>query len=179
MGGPDRTALHAELERVRAEFRAWVDGASPAELGRGSDGTRWTNRELLFHVLFGYLVTRNLRLLVKLVSRLPLPAQRGFAAILDAGTKPFDWVNFWGSRAGGRVVSPAGMASWLDRVIAAMHRHLDRESDAALARSMAFPTRWDPYFAPRMTLAELYHYPTLHFDHHARQLTLEHPPTPH
>jgi DinB superfamily len=169
---PDRAALHAELERARSEFRALVDGASPAELRRLSDGTRWTNRELLFHMLFGYLVTRNLRLLVKLVSRLPLRAQCGFAAALDAATRPFDWVNFWGSRAGGRVVSPAAMAGWLDRVVAAMHRHLDRESDAALARAMAFPPRWDPYFAPRMTLADVYHYPTLHFDHHARQLTL-------
>jgi hypothetical protein len=170
---PDRAAVHAELERVRSEFRRFVADASAKELGRGSDGTRWTNRELLFHVLFGYLVTRNLRVLVKVIGRLPEPAQRMFAALLNAGTTPFNWINFWGSRAGGRVVRPARMAAWLDRVIAAMHRHLDRESEAALSRAMAFPSRWDPYFAARMTLLDVYHYPTLHFDHHARQLTLE------
>jgi hypothetical protein len=37
---------------------------------------------------------------------------------------------------------------------------------------MSFPVRWDPYFADRMSLADVYHYPTLHFDHHRRQLTL-------
>ena len=37
---------------------------------------------------------------------------------------------------------------------------------------MAFPTCWDPYFAPRMSLADVYHYATLHFGHHERQLTL-------
>jgi hypothetical protein len=140
---PDRAAVHTELERVRAQFRTLVTGASAQALGRRSEGTRWTNRELLFHMLFGYLVTRTLRVLVKIVSRLPGPVQRGFAGVLDAGTRPFDWVNFWGSRVGGRLISPAAMARWLDRVVAGLHRQLDQESEAALRRSMAFPTLWD------------------------------------
>ncbi|MDT5255639.1 MAG: hypothetical protein QOD10_719 [Mycobacterium sp.] len=37
---------------------------------------------------------------------------------------------------------------------------------------MRFPTRWDPYFAERMSLADVYHYATVHFDHHRRQLTI-------
>ena len=37
---------------------------------------------------------------------------------------------------------------------------------------MAFPTSWDPYFAPCMTLADVYRYPSRHFEHHRRQLTL-------
>ena len=39
---------------------------------------------------------------------------------------------------------------------------------------MHFPTDWDPYFAPTMSVLDLYHYGTQHFDHHRRQLTLEH-----
>ena len=64
------------------------------------------------------------------------------------------------------------MAGWMDRVIGSLHRHLDGEGSAALRRSMAFPTRWDPYFTEHMSLADVYHYATLHFDHHRRQLTL-------
>ncbi len=64
----------------------------------------------------------------------------------------------------------------MDRVVTALCRRLDRESAAALRVSMAFPTRWDPYFAERMTLADLYRYPALHFEHHRRQLTLDGPP---
>ena len=30
----------------------------------------------------------------------------------------------------------------------------------------------DPYFKAYMTLADVYHYPTQHFEHHRRQLTL-------
>jgi hypothetical protein len=42
---------------------------------------------------------------------------------------------------------------------------------------MTFPTHWDPYFTERMTLRDVYHYATRHFDHHRRQLTLTHPAT--
>jgi hypothetical protein len=37
---------------------------------------------------------------------------------------------------------------------------------------MHFPVGWDPYFKDSMTLLEVYHYPTQHYDHHRRQLTL-------
>jgi hypothetical protein len=166
-------ALHAEMDRARKEFRDLAHRGTPADFARRSSGTRWTNRELLFHMLFGYLVTRNLRIVVKIVARLPADAQGGFAALLNGATRPFHQINYWGSRAGGRLVSPARMTAWLDRVIASLHRHLDRESEAALQASMAFPTSWDPYFAKRMSLADVYHYPTVHFDHHRRQLTLD------
>ncbi|MCT7351347.1 hypothetical protein N4P33_04080 [Streptomyces sp. 15-116A] len=38
---------------------------------------------------------------------------------------------------------------------------------------MCFPTRRDPFFKDVMTLEELYHYPTQHFDFHRGQLTLD------
>jgi hypothetical protein len=57
-------------------------------------------------------------------------------------------------------------------VIAALHRHVDHEPDDTLRRTMRFPRRWDPYFAEQMSLAEVYHYATVHFEHHRRQLTL-------
>jgi hypothetical protein len=64
------------------------------------------------------------------------------------------------------------MAALFDRVVAALDRCLDRETDAALARGMHYPTRWDPFFRDYMTLADVYRFPTQHFDFHARQLTL-------
>ena len=35
------------------------------------------------------------------------------------------------------------------------------------------PVGWDPFFTDRMSVAEVYHYGTLHFDYHRRQLTLD------
>ena len=37
---------------------------------------------------------------------------------------------------------------------------------------MHYPTRWDPFFADYMTLADLYRFPTQHFEFHQAQLTL-------
>lgn len=81
--------------RARAELEAHLAAAAGEDLRRGSEGTRWTNEQLLFHMVFGYTVVRALLPLVRTVSRLPVPARRAFAAALDAGTGPFDWANYW------------------------------------------------------------------------------------
>ena len=146
---------------------------TPAVAARPTRGTAWTNRQLLFHMLFGYLITRSLLRIVKIMSRAPDRLQRGFACTLDATTPLFHRINYWGSCAGAVVITPARADAWLGRVILSMHRHLESEPEASLRRTMRFPVRWDPYFTDEMTLADVYHYATLHFDHHRRQLTIE------
>jgi hypothetical protein len=42
----------------------------------------------------------------------------------------------------------------------------------SLNRGMHFPVGWDPYFNDYMTLRDVYHYATQHYDHHRHQLTL-------
>ena len=64
------------------------------------------------------------------------------------------------------------MTQMLDRVIAALSKHLQHETDSALRRGMHYPATWDPFFASYMTLADIYRYPTQHFRFHQRQLTL-------
>jgi DinB superfamily len=167
----DRQAIRAEFEGAQATFHALLESASEEELARLSNGTRWTNRQLLFHMLFGYMVVRNLLPLVKLMDRLP-DSSRVFAAVLDAATTPFNIINYWGSRGGSRLYSTQRMGRKFDAVIAALERRLAAEPEANMERSSAFPTRWDPFFKSTMTLAEVYHYPTQHFDFHKRQLTL-------
>jgi DinB family protein len=156
----DRDAVHAELDRARTEFHQLLDGASVAELRRASDGTRWTNKQLLFHMLLGYLIVRALSFLVRMFGRLPEGASRGFARVLNAGTRPFDVVNYVGSALGGTCLTTQRMGIMFDRVIAALHRRLDAETESDLARGMHYPTRWDPFFEDFMTLADVYHFPT-------------------
>lgn len=169
----DRQAVHHELEHARSTFHDLHARASRADLKRRSDGTRWNNQQLLFHMLLGYLIIRALGNLVRLFGRLPPGVSRGFAAVLDAGTRPFDLANYLGSWAGGTALGRTGQTMLFDRVIAALRRRLDTETDADLARGMHYPTRWDPFFTPYMTLADVYRFPTQHFDFHRQQLTLE------
>ena len=173
---PGRAALRAEMEQARHDFRRLISDATPAELRRPSDGTKWTNQQLLFHMLFGYLVVRALLVLVHIFGHLPDGASKAFASLLDSAHKPFDLINYLGSCAGARIIPPRRMPRTLDRVIAALQRHLEREPEPALRRGMHYPTTWDPFFAGYMTLADIYHYPTQHFRFHQHQLTLSPPP---
>ena len=168
----DRTEIVAELELVRQDYRNLVDTATFGELRAGSYGTKWTNEQLLFHMLFGYLLVRNLAFLVRLMARLPETVSRRFAATLNAATRPFHAVNYVGSLAGARVLGYAGMERTMDRVTSSLVRSVNRQTPESLARGMHFPVGWDPYFRDYMTLAEVYHYATQHYQHHRRQLTL-------
>jgi hypothetical protein len=67
------------------------------------------------------------------------------------------------------------MSAKLDRVTLAMERRLRTQTATQLRSGMHYPARWDPFFKDFMTLADLYHYPTQHFDFHQRQLTLSQP----
>jgi hypothetical protein len=165
----------AGYSRAIHDLDRWLGESTPAGLRRKSNGTRWSNEELLFHMVFGYMVVRALLPVVRAVSRLPEPVGRAVAAALNAGTAPFNAVNYWGSRAAARVYDRRRMGRKLETTVAALSRRLDQESPGSLSRSMPFPDKWDPYFVPVMTLNDVYAYPTLHFDFHARQLSLHHP----
>jgi hypothetical protein len=169
----DRSAIRRELGEAQEAFHALLASASQEDLGRPSNGTRWTNRQLLFHMMLGYLVVRVLLPLVRLFNRLPAPLGQVLAMLLDGAAPLFDVINYWGSVAGSRLFRDQRMIPKFDAVIAGLHRRLDRESEANLRRSMAYPVRWDPFFRATMTLEDVYHYPTQHFEFHRSQLTLE------
>ncbi|MET9868859.1 hypothetical protein ABZZ16_22265 [Streptomyces sp. NPDC006386] len=67
------------------------------------------------------------------------------------------------------------MGAMFDRVTEVLEKRLAAEAEADLARGMHYPVRWDPFFKDFMTLADIYRYPTQHFDFHSRQLTLDEP----
>lgn len=167
----DRQAIHDEMERARAQFHMLLRDASSDDLRRRSNGTKWTNEQLLFHMVFGYLVVRVLLGLVKFFGRLPAPASAVFANVLNSATRPFHHINYWGSCGAARVSGHRRLGRKFDRVVTSLHRHLDAENEATLRRGMHFPPDWDPYFNDFMTLAEVYHYPTQHFDFHRAQLS--------
>jgi hypothetical protein len=80
----DKHDIDADLQRVAADFHDLLDSATRAELRAPTNGTRWTNQQLLFHMLFGFLVVRALLPLVKGLGRVPDAFSRLFAAALNA-----------------------------------------------------------------------------------------------
>ena len=171
--GFDRERIHAELERVRADLHQFVALATTSELRRRTSGTRWTNGQLLWHMVFGYLIVWRLLPLVRVLGRLPDGYSCRFAAALNASTRPFHGINYLGGCGGALVFHGHRLTRLLDRTVERLHRRLDAETEESLSRRMHFPTRWDPFFAATMTLGDVYHYGTQHYDFHRSQLTLD------
>lgn len=122
-------------------------------------------------MLFGYIVVLVLIGMLKVFGLLPRPATKPFASLLNALTGPFNVVNYWGSVAGAKAYSHERMGAKLDRVIASLVKELEDASEARLRRGMCYPTKWDPFFKEYMTLADVLHFPTQHFDFHLKQLS--------
>src|SRR5262245_45449173 len=93
----DRAALTTELERARSDFHYLLGIATDDDWAKPSLGTRWTNKQLLFHMVFGYIVVQRLLLLVRMFGHQPQPFSRAFARMLNGTTPLFDVVNFYGS----------------------------------------------------------------------------------
>jgi DinB superfamily len=167
----DRRDIDADLERVAADFHHLLDSATPAELRAPTNGTKWTNGQLLFHMLFAFLLVRALLVLVKGFGRLPAAISHAFAATLNAGTRPFHVLNYLCALPGARVLSRHAMGRLMDTTIGHLRAGLRGEPERTLAISMHFPTGWDPYFKDVMTIADVYAFPTQHYEHHRRQLT--------
>src|SRR5882757_11278377 len=148
----NRDEIAGDLERARIEFHRLLALAGLDDWGKPTRGTRWTNEQLLFHMVFGYMVVQRLLILVRVLGRLPDPVSRLYAGVLDAATRPFHAVNYYGSCGAALVYNRRRMGAKLDRVIASLQRKLVQESDDALHRGMHFPPRWDPFFTDYMTL---------------------------
>ena len=168
-----RAALADDLERARRELhRLLADAERNDAWTNPTRGTRWTNEQLLFHMVFGYMVVQRLLPLVRVLGRFPDGVSRIYARLLDAATRPFDLINYYGSCAAALVYNRHRMGAKMDRVIASLQRSLARSTDEALRQGMHFPRRWDPFFKDYMPLEDVYRYPGQHFDFHQRQLTL-------
>ena len=121
----DSVDIQAELRRAQTDFHQLVARATPQDLRRRSDGTRWSNRQLLWHMVFGYLIVRTLMPLVHLLGRLGL--SRRFAATLNALHRPFHLINYAGSAGGGLLLPPRRMAAIMDGTINALSRRPPRK----------------------------------------------------
>jgi hypothetical protein len=135
----DRAAISKDLEAARVRLHALLGQADAADLRRRTDGTAWTNEQLLFHMVLGFLIVRALLRLVRVVGRLPAPVGRGWGRLLDSARRPFHAVNYWGARGGALVVNHDRMGRVCDRAIAALRRSLARSGRRTWTG--AWPTR--------------------------------------
>jgi len=164
--------VRADLLWIAADFRSIVLAAPATELDLPSNGTRWSNRQLLFHMALGQNIALAGIPLLGLFSRLPPQASRTWSRLLDACAGPYNWVNWAGSAVGGKVLTPQRMVLMMDRTTRIIVNWYGRADQQALARGMTMPVRWDPYFLPWMRRRDVLEWAPKHYRHHRAQLSL-------
>ncbi|MBX7444882.1 MULTISPECIES: DinB family protein [unclassified Arthrobacter] len=172
MDASGKDSVREDLLWIADDFRKIILAVPHDELDRPSTGTRWTNRQLLFHMALGQNIALAGIPLLGLFSHLPPSASRNWSRLLDACAGPYNWVNWAGSAAGGKVLTPRAMLGMMDRTTRTIVAWYDRADSRALGRGMAMPTRWDPYFAPWMNRRDIMEWAPKHYRHHRAQLSL-------
>nr|WP_015061929.1 DinB family protein [Arthrobacter sp. J3.40]AFK89306.1 hypothetical protein [Arthrobacter sp. J3.40] len=169
---PDSDPVRANLLWIASDFRTITQSARADELDFPSLGTRWTNRQLLFHLVLGQNITLSGIPLLGLFSTLPPAASRSWSRLLDTCAGPYNWVNWAGSAAAGQVLNPEGMLRMMDTTTKIIVKWYDGADEKALSRGMSMPASWDPYFAPWMDRRAILEWAPRHYRHHRAQLTL-------
>ena len=131
------------LEWIREDYCRIVEAATSSELDGPSDGTKWTNRELLFHMWFRGRIARAMVPVMGGFSHLPPAASRGYAALLTAATRPYEWVNYAGSVGGARFAGLDRAQRWMVGDTNWLIHWGDRATAADLARDER-PARMGP-----------------------------------
>lgn len=163
--------IRAELESARTSFHTLLASLSEEDLGRQSLNPGWTNGEILAHMLFGFIVVNVLLPLTRIWGRLPKGSSKPFAMLLNAITKPFNWVNAWGARMQGRVFTHKRLGTLYDRIHGSLLKQVTSIRDEEWERGMYYPTQWDSNFSEFMTLEKLLHYPVIHYNFHQTQIS--------
>ena len=163
--------IRDELEETRRQFHTLLGSLSAADWDAPSRNPAWTNGQLVFHMLFAFMLIPSLFWLVRFWSRLPDRYSRAFARVLDFSTPFFNWVNALGPRGQAVVFGQRRAGSIYDRLHRSILRKVDSMKDDDWGRGMNYPRRWDPDFGEFMTFERLFRYPTLHFRRHLAQLS--------
>jgi len=163
--------IDEDLERAACEFHALLDSLPPGDWDKPSVNAAWTNGQLVYHMLFGFVLVPSLFWMIKFWSRLPAGYSRRFAQLLDFATPMFNRVNALGPRGQERVFGRERAGRIFDRVIASIRHKAATLPPERWGDGMHYPRRWDPTFGDFMTFEDLLRYPSLHFRNHLRHLS--------
>jgi hypothetical protein len=165
-----KEAIKSRLSQTHSEFHALLDSLSDDELRAKSINTGWTNGEILFHMMFAFILILTLVPMLRFWSRLPKGYSKKFADALNFSTVPFNFVNGLAPRLGGKVFNRKRLGRFFDRIYVSLIKLLDSVNEHEWESGMYYPDKWDPLFDEYMTLEKLFYYPIRHFEFHVGQL---------
>jgi hypothetical protein len=125
----------------------------------------------MFHITLGLMVLPRLVTILLLFDRLPKSWSKLFAGLLNAGTRPFIWIDVLAPRGAVKIFSQEPLGRKYDKAHASALRKLQSLRESDWKRGMYYPTRWDPLMKEFMTVEDLFHYIAAHFNHHVNQVS--------
>lgn len=167
-------AIRSELGSTRSSFHALLETLSEDDFRKQSFNPGWTNGEILAHMLFGFIVLIALLPMARVWGRLPKGSSKPFAWLLNAFTRPFNWVNALGARMQGRVFTRKRLGKLYDSINNLLLRQVASIREDEWECGMYYPTKWDSNFNEFMILKDLFHYPVIHFKFHLTQIRTPH-----
>jgi hypothetical protein len=93
----DPQHIHEEMDHAYARFHQLTRNACRSDLHRPSEGTRWTNQQLLFHMMFGVSHRSAAAAAGPLLWALAGLGQPRLRDGPQRGEPPFHFVNYLGS----------------------------------------------------------------------------------
>jgi hypothetical protein len=163
-------SVHVEFLAAHTAFHTLLDELSDSDLRQQSLNPGWTTGELLAHMVFGFVIINALFPLARAWGRLPRSSSRWFAWLLNSVSRPFNWINAWGARLQGSLLTRRRLGIWFDHFHGALMRQLDALPDEEWEKGMYYPRGWDSDFDEFMTVEKLAHYPITHFNFHLGQI---------
>ena len=121
-----RAQLRADLEGSQREFHALIGSISEQGWTAPSHNPGWTNGQLLFHILLGFILVRPLADLLMVFGHLPHVCSKVFAGILN-----FPHRSLTGSMRSARGWAPGCLE------VAGSYAHLTRCTELSLRVSIA------------------------------------------
>jgi hypothetical protein len=103
---------------------------------------------------------------------LPKVIIKPFAMLLNAFTKPSNFINTLGARAQGKVFTGKRLVNLIDKTIKSLKNKVKNISNEDWQKGVYYPNKWDANFDEFMTLEKLMNYPKIHFEFHTTQLLL-------
>lgn len=158
MPSDKREALRAELEATRQAFYALADSLSREDWTKPTPNPAWNVGEMMFHIT---TAPNFLPGDVWLIQHLRF--------VLYPPAFLFHRFNEWYTRRGARQYTLATIKQAYDKAHARTLQALDSIGDDDWQESAHYPN-WDPMLSGTVTIEQLFHYVTRHFEAHAAEI---------
>ena len=158
MSSDKRESLRVELETTRQGFYALADSLSPEDWTKPTPNPAWNVGEMMFHITVApRFLSEDLRM-IRYLGRTLYPP--GFI---------FHRFNKWYTRHGARQYTLATIKQAYDKAHARTLQALDSVGDDEWHKSARYPG-WDPMLSGTVTIEQLFHYVSRHFEAHAAEI---------